>query len=240
MAELRCRAGDYGAALEALDEWAECGSLRSKLAAEDCAAGPLPPRAVPSYDWLRTPDGRRVAARTAGDVPVLDAEDVAMLRAAADDRFARAAGRPTSRYTMQYEGNSEVHLDDLCANDPALRARVDRALRERVYPLVRAAFDGDEGAPAGPLCVYDSIFVRYNGDDAAAAGRGGASQPLHQDGGIYSVNVALNAHRDDDHGQGFTGGGTFLESLIVGEGDPVQRPAAPGHAIIHKTTERHA
>ena len=56
-------------------------------------------------------------------------------------------------------------------------------LQERVYPLVRAAFseeagsDGDE-PPMGPLCVYDSIFVRYDGDTAKAAGRLGASQPL--------------------------------------------------------------
>ena len=84
---------------------------------------------------------------------------------------------------MQYEGNSEVHLDDLCASDPHLRARIDRILNEKVYPLVRTAFSEDEdledgGPPLGPLCVYDSIFVRYNGDVARAAGRIGASQPL--------------------------------------------------------------
>jgi len=31
-----------------------------------------------------------------------------------------------------------------------------------------------------------------------------------------------------------------LEALTVGDGDHIQRPTAPGHAIIHKTTQRHA
>ena len=135
--------GAYDAALEAIDEWAECGSIRSALAEEDAATGFV----IPSYEWIRTPEEadarpdseRNVAMRTVGDVRVLEQEDIAALRAAADAHFAQAAGRRTSRYTMQYEGNSEVHLDDLCA-DPALRARMDRALRERVYPLARAAF----------------------------------------------------------------------------------------------------
>lgn len=35
-------------------------------------------------------------------------------------------------------------------------------------------------------------------------------------------------------------GGTFLEGLTVDEGDYVQLPVAPGHAIIHETTQRHA
>lgn len=76
-------------------------------------------------------------------------------------------------------GNSEVHLDDLCSGDPELKVRMDDALQERLYPLVREAFRevGDNG-PAGPLCVYDSILVRYNGDEAKAAGQLGASQPL--------------------------------------------------------------
>ena len=36
-------------------------------------------------------------------------------------------------------------------------------------------------------------------------------------------------------------GGTFFEGLTVGDdGEYIQRPNAPGHAIIHKTTQRHA
>jgi hypothetical protein len=101
---------------------------------------------------------------------------------------------------------------------------MDRVLQEKVYPLVRAAFaeakgsDGDE-PPLGSLCVYDSIFVRYNGDKAKAAGRRGASQPLHQDGGIYSVNIALNSAHEDGSERGFSGGNfplvTCHDSLYV-------------------------
>jgi hypothetical protein len=76
-----------------------------------------------------------------------------------------------------------VHLDDLCAGDPLLMETINQILQKKVYPLVRSAFtelgcsDGDD-PPSGPLCVYDSIFVRYNGDKAIASGRVGASQPL--------------------------------------------------------------
>ncbi len=70
-------------------------------------------------------------------------------------------------------------MDDLCAADPTLKKRIDQILKNKVYPLVRAAFANyDEDSPKGPLCVYDSIFVRYNGDQARALGRDGASQPL--------------------------------------------------------------
>jgi hypothetical protein len=143
---------------------------------------------------------------------------------------------------MQYVGNSEVHLDDLCANDSVLKERIDHILQNRVYPLVRQAFAEDNQggeSPAGPLCVYDSIFVRYNGDEAVMAGRVGASQPLHQDGGIYSVNIALNSHKDDD-ANGFSGGGTFLEGLSRDNISCIQRPISPGHALLHHTTARHA
>ena len=64
-------------------------------------------------------------------------------------------------------GNSEVHLDDLCAADPILKARMDQILQTKVYPLVRSAFsneigaDGDNATPIGPICVYDSVSGRY-------------------------------------------------------------------------------
>ncbi len=63
----------------------------------------------------------------------------------------------------------------------------------------------------------------------------------HQDGGIYSVNIALNSHKSDFNEKGFTGGGTFFEALADDKNlSSVQRPVSPGHAIFHKTTERHA
>ena len=78
-------------------------------------------------------------------------------------------------------GNSEVHLDDLCAADPILKTRIDTILNEKIYPLVRATIGQESDnhiPPQGSLCVYDSILVRYNGEKARAAGRVGASQPL--------------------------------------------------------------
>ena len=80
-----------------------------------------------------------------------------------------------------YTGNSEVHLDDLCASDPILKTRIDTILNEKIYPLVRATIGQESDnhiPPQGSLCVYDSILVRYNGEKARAAGRVGASQPL--------------------------------------------------------------
>ena len=75
-------------------------------------------------------------------------------------------------------GNSEVHLDDLCASDPILKTRMDTILKEKIYPLVRATIAEEGRGPNGSICVYDSILVRYNGEKAKAAGRIGASQPL--------------------------------------------------------------
>jgi len=78
-------------------------------------------------------------------------------------------------------GNSEVHLDDLCAANPILKTRIDTILNEKIYPLVRATIGQESDnhiPPQGSLCVYDSILVRYNGEKARAAGRVGASQPL--------------------------------------------------------------
>lgn len=85
-----------------------------------------------------------------------------------------------------------MHLDDLCCADPVLKLRIDRILQEKVYPLVRAAFreDEDEPEPKGSICVYDSIFIRYNAEIAKAAGLIGASQPL------VSKHVVYSSYRD--------------------------------------------
>jgi len=242
LASTLCKMGEFEGAVDAISKWGECGSIRSSLKPEDLAS--CEPKNIPQFEWIKAGD-RDVAITTYGETSVFDEDDIALIRAAADKRFAQANGAQTSRYTMQYEGNREVHLDDLCKSDPALKERMDSILKDKIYPLVREAFK-DEGGngghppPLGALSVYDSIFVRYNGDVARKAGRIGASQPLHQDGGMYSVNIALNAHKDDDPVNGFTGGGTFLEALSIGDGETVRRPVRAGHALLHRTTERHA
>ena len=242
LAQTHSEMGDFTTALNVIDQWAECGSIRSSFAIENKST--YLTQDISSYEWLTShATGRKVAVTTCGGTPLFDDDDRRLLVSAADRSFAQANGKQLSRYTMQYVGNSEVHLDDLCANDPVLKERVDHILQNRVYPLVRNAFAedtwGGSEAPSGPLCVYDSIFVRYNGDEARQAGRVGASQPLHQDGGIYSVNIALNSHKEDDE-HGFTGGGTFLEGLSLDGTSCIQRPISPGHALLHHTTARHA
>ena len=242
LAENLCKMNDFDNAVDVISRWGECGSIRSSLECEDLASHE--PKNIPEYEWIKASD-RDVAITTFGETAVFAEDDIALIRAAADNRFAQANGAQTSRYTMQYEGNKEAHLDDLCKIDPALKVRMDNILKDKIYPLVREAFK-DQGSndghppPLGALSVYDSIFVRYNGDVARKAGRDGASQPLHQDGGIYSVNIALNAHKDDDPVNGFTGGGTFIEALAIGDDETVRRPVAPGHALLHRTTLRHA
>ena len=54
--------------------------------------------------------------------------------------------------------------------------------------------------------------------------------------GVAAFACLLNPHSSDDS----VSGGTFLEALTVGDGEHTQRPIAPGHAIVHKTTQRHA
>ena len=178
LASTHARMKQFDKTLHVIARWAECGSIRSRLAIEK---RDTPLNNLPSYEYIQTPNEKNVAVRTVGEKPVLSEEDIAMLVGAADKRFAIAAGIQTSRYTMQYEGNSEVHLDDLCAGDPILKTKIDTMLQAKIYPLVRATIakeaDGQK-PPLGPLCVYDSILVRYNGEKAKAAGRVGASQPL--------------------------------------------------------------
>jgi hypothetical protein len=106
LSETQCKLGEFGKALNALDRWAECGSIRSALSLEDTN---IQMQKTPRYEWIQATDkrdgqNRNVAVRTVGDVPVFEPEDIALLRAAADNRFALAAGMQTSRYTMQYEG----------------------------------------------------------------------------------------------------------------------------------------
>lgn len=111
LAETWCKAGEFDKALDVLDRWAECGSIRSALSIEDTSVQSQ--KNIPGSEWIQNTDkidenARHVALRTIGDMPVFEPDDIALLRAAADKRFALAAGVQTSRYTMQYEGMSVI------------------------------------------------------------------------------------------------------------------------------------
>ena len=220
------------------------------------------------------PGHRNVALRTTG-TPLLDAESIALIRGAAQNLWEcqisetpSAQRAPSSRFTLQFEDtNSECHLDDLVASDASgkLQQIVDDLLTTRVYPLVRSAFGSDDDCNEdkdnnryeltdGSLCVYDSLVVRYNGDKVTD--RFGASQPLHGDGGVVSVNIALNSHRNEGSKEAdtFIGGDTFFEDLIRladdensnknhgnnNDNGSILRPASTGHALAHWSTHRHA
>ena len=194
------------------------------------------------YTSLETcEETRNVALRTLGK-PLLDIKAVTSIRKAAQSKWDGEQSQ-TSRFTLQFsETNSECHLDELVTADTtgALKETVDTFLTTNVYPFVRSAFGSHLGE--GRLCVYDSLVIRYDGDKAK--GSFGASQPLHRDGGIISVNIALNSHEGDaiTGESGFEGGGTFFEDLIRNPVDekPIVRPSAPGHAVAHLSTVRHA
>lgn len=108
LAETRCKMGEFDKALDVIDRWAECGSIRSALAIEN--VGKIDKGTdgrLPKIEWLKTTEtNRNVAVKTTGDVPVFTEDDISMLRDAADTRFSHANGVPTSRYTMQYEGEN--------------------------------------------------------------------------------------------------------------------------------------
>mmetsp|Transcript_1389 Transcript_1389/g.3837 ORF Transcript_1389/g.3837 Transcript_1389/m.3837 type:complete len:496 (-) Transcript_1389:1061-2548(-) len=136
---------------------------------------------VPSSIDAPYNDGsRHVALRTIGDNAILGRNIVSAIRKAANEHWAKNRGESSSRFTMQFQGNSEVHLADLVANSPPwLKEYIDDALQRKVYPLIRKAFaeDGME-MPEGTLCVYDSLVVQYDGDAARQHGVIGAMQPL--------------------------------------------------------------
>jgi len=223
----------------------------------------------------RAQEQQNIAIRTM-DTPLLDTKSIASIRTAAHLLWSRESelglgeenvASSSSRFTLQFaDTNSECHLDDLVASDETgdLKGIVDNLLTTKIYPLVREAFGSSSCSDdqrqhqhchltAGNLCVYDSLVVRYNGD--MAKDNFGASQPLHRDGGVVSVNIALNPHEhgeykdneNEDEERGFIGGGTFFEDLLAdngedggGGGSPILRPTGTGHAVAHLSTKRHA
>ncbi|CAB9520793.1 expressed unknown protein [Seminavis robusta] len=191
-----------------------------------------------------------VALRTTGQ-PLLSKSDISIiLNAAKAFRNNNRKTTTSTRFTMQYAGNSDLHVADLVSMQPSLQPILEKLLHNQIYPLVRSAFllphdDDANNDPQPPLCVYDALIVRYDGQAAANSGRDkGASLPLHRDGGLFTVNIAL---------QGDGNGGTLFDNLITSstkhtashhDDDIIERaivhPLSPGHAVAHRSTERHA
>jgi hypothetical protein len=186
------------------------------------------------YEWLPS----KVAIQSLE--PVLNATEIKAIRFAAD-AFWKSQQKSTSRFTYQYPGNSEVHLADL--NHEILQF-VNRALREKLYPLVRAVFletdtSGESFLPSR-LFVYDALVIRYN---ATASDSKVAGQPLHRDLGLVSINIMLNDN--------FEGGGTYFDNQHqrtsfqgVSDGISINKAlkpsGGPGFCLAHYSHERHA
>ena len=65
-----------------------------------------------------------------------------------------------SRFTYQRKGNYEAHLVDLANSiDENIHSIINEALTERIYPMVRQAFQNDiPDIQDFEFCVYDSLF----------------------------------------------------------------------------------
>lgn len=171
-----------------------------------------------------------------------------------------------SRFTYQRKGNSEAHLSDVVRyfehqnhhgeEKLDVSTLVDKLLLDRIYPWIRDGFLSKESSIHSDcggnddelsLYIYDAIFIRYNATEAE--NNIGAGQPLHRDLGYVSVNIMLNTQEE------FQGGGTFFENqllpVVLNDGRdggstttaaaalPL-KPLGPGHAIAHKSSDRHA
>ena len=145
---------------------------------------------------------------------------------------AMAAGRKSTFTYTKASRLGEVHVADL----PNTKAWLQAKLRDTLYPLLASRFGGAAGdvVAADELAVYDSLVIKYD------ASRGGTRQPLHRDGALISVNIALN------DGAAYTGGGTFFEALEDGGGgggggsDDGVLSLKRGHALVHASGARHA
>ena len=139
---------------------------------------------TPEFEWVfggSTNHKRFVALRTKGDLPLLNKTSINRIRTALRNyRQTKGDESSSTRFTMQYSGNSDYHLADLCEDDEELRRLINDVLKSKIYPLVRASFhqDGLGGIPNAPLCVYDALIVRYDPEKALSSGRPQASLPL--------------------------------------------------------------
>ena len=155
------------------------------------------------------PDTPFAVALKTTKVPLIDRETCQLLQDAAQSYRLKSLmmkpesntttigmGQQSTRFTMQYPGNSDLHVADLMSYQPDLLGPIfDTLLQQKVYPLIRKAFlspstsslssspphdNTNNNIPRQlPLCVYDALIVRYDGDKAIQENRSmGASLPL--------------------------------------------------------------
>ena len=226
----------------------------------------------PTYEWVNKKESKHTSARAhTGDgiavrtiaQPLLDKSSISIIREAAQTWWHSAKSEQEqessdlstatkSRFSYQRKGNYEAHLVDLANHvDGRINTIVQDTLRDKIYPLVKDAFHSlIPDLENLNLCVYDSLVIRYNSTEAKLGNQEsnflGASQPLHRDLGLVSVNIMLNSECE------FEGGGTFFEnqlqnhiithheaSTLIPSPKPL-KPLGPGHALAHLSSERHA
>jgi len=171
----------------------------------------------PPFHWIRASD---YPLAIQSESSILSASEVGTIRQEASNHWQSTTS--SSRFTLQRPGNSEVHVADL----KKAQAILNRSLVEIIYPMIHQAY-GLQG-----LCVYDALVIRYNATKVALNNSTGASQPLHRDLGLISVNIRLNDE--------FEGGGTFFENQMRESSCLPLKPAHVGHCLMHKSSERHA
>lgn len=152
--------------------------------------------------------------------PIMSEEEISTLKLEAG---AAMASGTTSNFTYTQRHNlGEVHTAEL----PRAKAWLTRRLADTLFPMLADRY----GLGASSLRVFDSLIIRY--DAAAHAVR----QPMHRDGALLSVNIALSAGgtaAGDARLAEYTGGGTYFEGLDVALANP------KGHALVHPSGIRH-
>ena len=154
------------------------------------------------------------------NAPVLSEDEVEAL--VTEARAAMDAG-VRSNFTYTREHNlGEVHVAHL----PEARAWLTRRLADTFWPLLANRF----GLDPSSLRVFDSLVIRYD------ESKGAVRQPVHRDGALLSLNVALSS-RDDYEGGGERRPPGALDTALKHTPPLLTRPrrdsGAPPHAASH-------
>ena len=158
-----------------------------------------------------------LAALSVGE-RLFDHDAAARAVAAAEAAAAEGGGWSTQRHYA-------VPTTDLPLSGPGLRKSLlpwfNDLLRDKLAPLLAAAFPALLPSGAAQLRIHDAFLVRYSAEAQRAL-------PTHSDESQLSFTVALNEPPS------FEGGGTFFE-----QAQRTVRPAE-GHAVAFPGEARHA